>query len=329
MEETVPKDTLCVPQKYHGGMPKSWPKSLSMRRMTDHGIELLPEAKVPAKNAYHMTSPELAVLRKQSKILSDIRPRHCRVRATKAEGLKATCVTGLRAYEFLVVPFNLADAKGGKYCSVQRQINVLGHVVEFHQIEGRKKKITATCDERIPKSVIELRSYPGLANSNGQFTDGFLQRGASSMTKLLEEEDIQWGGNLEQGNWAPLLNVAQFGHNTQTDSLIRIIQFEIKGNRHFVLPPLADGPCVKDDPQVHKVEEEWEQMADITRVCLEEASRLMKEREEDREVKEVLANGERTDAEDGRAPASPIDEDVNRLSGRECHGHTCPSRATV
>ncbi|KAA0039656.1 Asp_protease_2 domain-containing protein [Cucumis melo var. makuwa] len=35
--ETVPKDILCVPEKYHRVMPKSWPKSLSMRRMIDLG----------------------------------------------------------------------------------------------------------------------------------------------------------------------------------------------------------------------------------------------------------------------------------------------------
>ncbi|KAA0043298.1 uncharacterized protein E5676_scaffold129G00780 [Cucumis melo var. makuwa] len=64
MGETVPKDTLCVLEKYHGVMPKSWPKSLSMQRMIDHGIEFPSEAKTPTKNAYRMTPPKLAVLRK-------------------------------------------------------------------------------------------------------------------------------------------------------------------------------------------------------------------------------------------------------------------------
>ncbi|KAA0051405.1 reverse transcriptase [Cucumis melo var. makuwa] len=362
MGETVPKDTLCVPEKYHGVMPKSWPKSLSMRITTDHGIELPPKAKAPAKNAYRTTQPELVVLQKQSNKLldtefsrsvqaswgapvlslkkkdrrslgwcidcriqnkltvsrkyqlsiptnlfnrpcgvkyfskSDIRPRYC-----QAEELETTCVTGFRAYEFPMVPFSLIDAKEGKCRSMQRQMNVLRHVVEFHQIEVGKRKIVATCGEIIPKLVVELRSCLGLANSNGQSTKEFLKR-ASSLTELLEEEDIQWGGNLEcqaafdglkqatiegpnlgvAGATKPpkveLLNIAQFGHSTQTDSLIRRIQFEIKGNRHSVLPTLADGPYVEDDPQVHRIEEKWEQMADIARVCLEEASRPMKER---------------------------------------------------
>ncbi|TYK03050.1 TMV resistance protein N [Cucumis melo var. makuwa] len=50
-----------------------------------------------------------------------------------------------------------------------------------------------------------------------------------------------------------------------------------EGKRHPVLPPLADGPYVGDRPQVHRVEEEWEQIADIAGVCLEEASRSMEE----------------------------------------------------
>ena len=68
--ETVPKDTLCVPEKCHGLVPNSWPKSLSMRRRTDHGIESPSEAKAYAKNAYRTTPLKLAVLRKQSKKLS-------------------------------------------------------------------------------------------------------------------------------------------------------------------------------------------------------------------------------------------------------------------
>lgn len=63
--ETVPKDILCVLEKYSDVMPDSLPKSLPPRRMIDHEIELLPGAKPPAKNAYRMAPPELAELRKQ------------------------------------------------------------------------------------------------------------------------------------------------------------------------------------------------------------------------------------------------------------------------
>ncbi|KAA0036720.1 reverse transcriptase [Cucumis melo var. makuwa] len=298
--DIIPKDTLCVPKKCHGMMPNSWPKSLSMQRRTDHGIEPPSEAKAPAKNSYRTMPSKLAVLRKQSKKLldtgvsrpvqapwgaqysfpllpnlfdrsrgvkyfpkSDIRPRYCRVRATKAEGLETTCVTGLRAYEFPVVPFSFTDAKEGKCCSVQGQINVMGHVVESHQIEA---------------------AFNGMKQAMIKGTN----LGVTDATKPPKVE-------AEQFN-------SQFGHNTQTDLLIRRIQFEIKGNRHSVLLLLADDPYVEDDPQVHKVEEKWEQIADIARVCLEKASRPMEEREEDREVKEVLADIVRT----GRRPTREI-----------------------
>ncbi|TYK19581.1 uncharacterized protein E5676_scaffold1274G00110 [Cucumis melo var. makuwa] len=67
--ETVPKDTLYVLETCHDVMPNSWPKSLSMRRTIDHGIELLPEAKASAKNAYRIAPLELAKLWKPSKML--------------------------------------------------------------------------------------------------------------------------------------------------------------------------------------------------------------------------------------------------------------------
>ncbi|KAA0047607.1 RNA-directed DNA polymerase-like protein [Cucumis melo var. makuwa] len=59
---------------------------------------------------------------------SDSRPKYYRVRTTKAKGLKTTYVTGHKAYEFPVVPLSLTDATGGKCCSLQSQMNVLGHV---------------------------------------------------------------------------------------------------------------------------------------------------------------------------------------------------------
>ncbi|KAA0033153.1 uncharacterized protein E5676_scaffold1032G00090 [Cucumis melo var. makuwa] len=124
--------------------------------------------KSPIKEEPPSTAILLGTLRK----LGETVPKdtlHYQVRATKTEGLEATCVTRLRAYEFPVAPFNLTDTKGGKGCFVKRQINVLGHVVEFHQIEEGKKKIVAT----------------------------FLQRGTSSLTELFKEEDIQWGENLK------------------------------------------------------------------------------------------------------------------------------------
>ncbi|TYK21775.1 reverse transcriptase [Cucumis melo var. makuwa] len=229
---------------------------------------------------------------------SDIRSRYCRVRATKVKGLETTCVTRRGAYEFPIVPFSLTDAiatscvttnhifqdhlqksfrkleenqsvaKGGRCCLVQGQINILGHMVEFYRID---------------------------------FVEELLKR-ASSLIKLLKE-DIQWGGNpdcqvtfngLKQSmNEGSSLGVAdatkpskdeaerfnfQFDKNTQTDSLIRRIQFEINGSRHSILSPLANGPYVGNNPQVYRDEKEWEQMVDIARVCLEEASRSMEER---------------------------------------------------
>ncbi|TYK04996.1 RNA-directed DNA polymerase-like protein [Cucumis melo var. makuwa] len=63
--ETVLKDILFVLEKYRDVMPDSLPKSLSLQRMIDHEIELVPGTKLPAKNAYRMVPSVLAELRKQ------------------------------------------------------------------------------------------------------------------------------------------------------------------------------------------------------------------------------------------------------------------------
>ncbi|KAA0037590.1 RNA-directed DNA polymerase-like protein [Cucumis melo var. makuwa] len=56
--ETVSKDILCVLEKYRDVMPDSLPKSLPPRRMIDHEIELLSDAKLSARNAYRMVALE-------------------------------------------------------------------------------------------------------------------------------------------------------------------------------------------------------------------------------------------------------------------------------
>ncbi|KAA0051825.1 RNA-directed DNA polymerase-like protein [Cucumis melo var. makuwa] len=344
LRETVPEDTLCVSKKYHGVMPNSWPKSSSKRRRTNNGIEPPSEAKAPVKNVYCPMPPELAGLRKPSKMLlntgfrrpvqapygvhvlplrkkdrspqqridrriqsklivrrkypppmltrrvdrpygvkylskSDIRLRYCRVRTTKAKGLEKNCVTRHEAYEFPVVPLSLTDAKGGECYSVQSQINVPDHVVDCHQGGLLREE-----DTQWSENLVCQAAFNGLKQA---MIEG-PSLGVVDTTKTPKVEAEQFSCVLgeylhhcvdgRQKNWVQLLKVAQFGHSAQTDSLIKRSPFEIKAKRHSILPPLADGPYVRDRPQVHRVGEECEQMADIARVCLEEASRPMEER---------------------------------------------------
>ncbi|KAA0050165.1 uncharacterized protein E6C27_scaffold675G001980 [Cucumis melo var. makuwa] len=119
--------------------------------------------------------------------------------------------------------------------------------------------------------------------------------GECQQSGLLREEDAQWSENLEcqaafngakqamiegpslevvDATKTPEVEVEQFSYRLADQES----PFEIKGKRHSVLPPLADDPYVGDRPQVHRVGEECEHMANIARVCLEEASRPMEER---------------------------------------------------
>ncbi|KAA0060752.1 uncharacterized protein E5676_scaffold451G00440 [Cucumis melo var. makuwa] len=58
--ETIPKEIMCVLEKYRDVMPDSLPKSLPTRKMIDHEIELVPRAKPPAKNSYRFIRPAKA-----------------------------------------------------------------------------------------------------------------------------------------------------------------------------------------------------------------------------------------------------------------------------
>ncbi|KAA0034110.1 uncharacterized protein E6C27_scaffold65G001000 [Cucumis melo var. makuwa] len=342
--ETVPKDTMCVPEKCHGVMPSGWPKSSSRRRRTDHGIEPPSEAKAHAKNAYRMTPPELARLRKPSKMLwntgfcrsvqapygahvpalkkrdrspqqhidrrtqsklsvrrkcplpmltrredyphgvkhlpkSDGRPRQCRVRTTKAKGLEKNCVTRHEAYEFPMAPLGLTDAKGGKCCSVQGQVSALIHVGESHQGGSSREEDTQwsenlECRVAFNGSKQTIIEGPSLGAVDATKTP---EVKAEQLSCVLEEH-LHHCVDGRQKNWVQRPKVTQFGHSAQTDSPSKRSPFEIEDKRHSVLPPVADGPWLGDRPQVHRVREECEQMANIARVCLEETSRPMEER---------------------------------------------------
>ncbi|KAA0061883.1 reverse transcriptase [Cucumis melo var. makuwa] len=101
--ETGPKDILCVLEKYRDVILDSLPKSLSPRRMIDHEIELVPRAKPPAKNAYHLRSG------------------YYQVRIAEEDKPRTTCVTRYRAFEFLVMRFSLTNAPA-TFCTLMNQV---------------------------------------------------------------------------------------------------------------------------------------------------------------------------------------------------------------
>ncbi|KAA0062982.1 uncharacterized protein E6C27_scaffold468G00790 [Cucumis melo var. makuwa] len=342
--ETVPKDTLCVPEKCHGVMPSRWPKSSLMRRRTGHRVESPSEANAHAKNAYRMAPLELTKLRKPSEMLSNIgcsipvqapygarilslmkkgrspqqcvdrrtqskltvrrksplpmltrrvdcrrgvkhrpksddRPRQCRVRTTKAKGLEKSCVTRHEAYEFPVAPLGLTDAKGGKCCFVQGQVSALIHVREPHHGGSSREEDTQwsknlECRVAFNGSKQTMIEGPSLGLVDATKTP---EVEAEQLSCVLEEY-LHHCVDGRQENWVQLLKVTQFGYSAQTDSLIKKSPFEIEDRRHSVLPLIGDGPCLGNRPQVHRVGEEGEQMANIAQVCLEEASRPMEER---------------------------------------------------
>ncbi|KAA0060455.1 uncharacterized protein E6C27_scaffold22G002820 [Cucumis melo var. makuwa] len=273
--ETVPKETPCVSEKCHG---------FSRSVQASYETPILSLKKKDRNPQRYIKRRILNKLTASCKYPLSILPNL----VDRSRGVKYFSMADMQP--------SLIDAKGGKCCFVPRQINVLGYVVEFHQIEVEMRKITATCDTRIPKLVTELRSCLGLVNSNGQFVEGFLKRRTSSLTELLKEEDIQWGGNLEcqaafdglkqatiegpslkvvDATKPPKVEAEQFNY-----MLGEYLHHFVDGRQRNSVQMLQPNSITSSNrfADQEKVEEEWEQMANIIRACLEEASRSIEER---------------------------------------------------
>ncbi|KAL0354320.1 UNVERIFIED_CONTAM: hypothetical protein Sangu_1013300 [Sesamum angustifolium] len=54
-------------KEFEDVMPDELPRSLPLKRVVDHEIELVPGTKPPAKKLYRLSQPELVELRKQLK----------------------------------------------------------------------------------------------------------------------------------------------------------------------------------------------------------------------------------------------------------------------
>ncbi|KAA0026026.1 Asp_protease domain-containing protein [Cucumis melo var. makuwa] len=85
----------------------------------------------------------------------------------------------------------------------------------------------------------------------------------------------------------------------------------------------------RNNPQVYRFAEEWKQMIDIARACLEKASRQMEKRASQKRcplsfqqrIKFPITGATMfLEAEDQRVPASLIDRDINRLGGENVTG---------
>ncbi|TYK06411.1 RNA-directed DNA polymerase-like protein [Cucumis melo var. makuwa] len=199
-------------------------------------------------------------------------------------GTEMTCVIGHGAFEFSVVPFSLTDVIA-TFCVSMNQVfqNYLNNSAMVYLDEI----VTHNLTREEPKD--HLQKWGGNLECQAAFdclkqamTEGPILRVADA-TKSFEGETERFNYILKeylhhfvddrQRNWVQLLNVAQFGHNAQTDLSTRRSQFEIDGSRHFVLSPLVDCPYVGNNLQ-----------------------------EEDREVKKILADGVRK----GRRPKKEI-----------------------
>ncbi|KAA0042040.1 polyprotein [Cucumis melo var. makuwa] len=293
----VPKDTLCVPEKcldqYNALVLSMKKKDRSLRwyvgRRTLNKLVVRFKHPLPIiTNLYDRSHVAKYFLK------SDARLGYCRVFQDYPDNSTVVYFDEIVTHNF--TRRELADHL--------QKINVLGHVVEFYQIDVGKRKIVATCDWRILKSVMEFCSCPGLANHSRQFVEGFLIR-ASSLIELLEE-DIHWGGNPEL-RWSEvshdeelILGVADARKPFKVEterfnySPTKRSQFKIDGSKHFVLSSLVDRlyrqmekrADQKQCPFEFRANDQFSNQWGNNVVWLS----IDRKQEEDREVKEILAD---------------------------------------
>ncbi|KAA0060800.1 RNA-directed DNA polymerase-like protein [Cucumis melo var. makuwa] len=187
---------------------------------------------------------------------SDSQPRYYRVRTTKAKGLKTTYVTGREAYEFPVMPPSLTMPREESVvlCRARRTCWVMWRSATLLREEDTQWSENLECQAAFNGSKQAMIEGPSLGVVDATKTPKVK---AEPFNYVLGEYLHHCVDGREK-NWVQLLKVTQFGHSAQTDSLIKRSPFEIKGNRHSVLPPLADGLYVGNRPQVHRVGEECE-----------------------------------------------------------------------
>ncbi|TYK07966.1 uncharacterized protein E5676_scaffold265G00940 [Cucumis melo var. makuwa] len=264
------------------------------RKRTDHGIEPPSEAKASAKNAYRTTPLKLVVLQKQSKKLLGTgvsrpvqAPWGAPVLSLKKKDRSLRWCIGRRIQNKLTIrrryPFslllNLFDRSRGvkyfpksdirpRYCRV-RAMEAVG--LEATGVTGLRTYEFPVAFNDLKQAMIEGPSL-GVIDATKP------PKVKTEQFNCVLEEYLHHFVDGRQKDWVQLLNITQFGHGAQIESLIKRSQFEIKGSRYYVLSSLTDGSYIGNSSQVCRVEKKREQMADIAQVCLEEASRAMEER---------------------------------------------------
>jgi hypothetical protein len=76
------------------------------------------------------------------------------------------------------------------------EVHFLGHIISKGGISVDPTKVTTIVDWMIPSTVLEVRSFLGLASYYRRFIEGF-SKIAKPMTSLLEKgKEFKWTGGM-------------------------------------------------------------------------------------------------------------------------------------
>ena len=87
---------------------------------------------------------------------------------------------------------NQLYVKKEKCAFAHKNINFLGHVIEYGKIRTDSDKSNAIQEWRVPTSVTELCSFLELANYYRQFIEGFSRRAVPLIELLKKDTTWQW-----------------------------------------------------------------------------------------------------------------------------------------
>ena len=100
--------------------------------------------------------------------------------------------------------------------------------------------------------------------------------GQTEHINSLLEMYLRYYVSAHQQDWAKLLDVAQFSYNLQRSEAMGKSPFEIIMGFQPMMPNAIALTYGEKSPATHKLAQEWQEEAEITRAYLDKAARRMK-----------------------------------------------------
>ncbi|KAK3523783.1 hypothetical protein QTP70_010051 [Hemibagrus guttatus] len=180
----------------------------------------------------------------------DLRSAYNLIRIREGDEWKTAFVTPTGHYEYLVMPYGLANApsvfqdfmhEAEKCLFHQPSVQFLGYVIDRSGVRMDEKKVDAVCDWPRPTSVKELQRFLGFANFYRRFIRGYSSV-TSPLTNLLRNKPksltwtptaLQAFDTLKQAFFSRKLNPAEANYDIGNRELLAV-KLALEEWRHWL-----------------------------------------------------------------------------------------------